>query len=212
MGGNAGAAVIGLGFTLFFILAVLTIALAVAGGIYMLACLLLNLLGTSFNPNTNEGAVSSQAGGWSQGGKPVGNPYASMPPNASKNPYAAPHSVKSVRGPAGSSLVPVPSFANAMVVVLLTALGAFVLWLGMVTVGGLLNSLVRNATVALLTGLLALALQLAGNVGLMSLIGSKFLPTTIGRSALVALLFYLIYFAIAFFFSFTMGFIGAILF
>jgi hypothetical protein len=210
MGGNAGAAVIGLGFTLFFILAVLTIALAVAGGIYMLASLLLNLLGTSFNSNAE--SVSAQAGGWSQGGKPVGNPYASMPPNASKNPYAAPHSVKSVRGPAGSSLVPVPSFANAMVVVLLTALGAFVLWLGMVTVGGLLNSLVRNATVALLTGLLALALQLAGNVGLMSLIGSKFLPTTIGRSALVALLFYLIYFAIAFFFSFTMGFIGAILF
>lgn len=210
MGGNAGAAVIGLGFTLFFILAVLTIALAVAGGIYMLACLLLNLLGTSFNSNAE--SVSSQAGGWSQGGKPVGNPYASIPPNASSNPYAAPHSVKSVRGPAGSNLVPIPSFANAMVVVLLTALGAFVLWLGMVTVGGLLNSLVRNATVALLTGLLALALQLAGNVGLMSLIGSKFLPTTIGRSALVALLFYLIYFAIAFFFSFTMGFIGAILF
>ncbi len=178
------------------------ISIVVAGAIYMLACLVFNKLAESLSSSSGPGPVSHPAGGWSPGGptRPGGNPYAA-PQSAGKNVVRC----------STKNNVPMPSYPTALLIMFLTGLSALGLGICLYVLVLVAALNVKIPVVAGIIGLMAIAFYMAGCFMFTTAIGSKFLPTSFGRAALITLIFGMLYFGIAFILALVRGAIAAIL-
>lgn len=198
---NQELAVFALIFTILMFIVLAAISIAVGSGVYMLACFVFNILAEHLTSKSGTHPTTAHSG-WSP----------NQPPVASGNPYAAPHTpAKSYVRRTTKYNVPIPSFLNALLIIFSSALASAVLWGGLFVVLIALSIVIQIPVVAAIGMILAILAQIVGTFCITSAIGSKCLPTSFGRSALVTLLFYLMYLFVSLFLSMVFGTFAAIL-
>ena len=197
---DGSMAIVAVLISVFMFLISAGISVAIGAGIYMLACLVYNLLAENLGSKPGPAPRSPQAAAWSPGG------YA--PPGG--NPYAAPQTVaKNYVRRTSKNNVPIHSYPMALLIVFLSALSAFGLWLCLLLLM-VAAAVVKLPALVSLIFLAGILLIVVGSFCLMCAIGSKYLPTSFGKATLVTLLFYAIYFFISLFMWVMLGSFAAV--
>lgn len=196
-----GVAIFGLLVMLFVSVISAAIGIAIGGGIYMLACLLYNLLSENLSSKSGPAPMSPPSSGWSPGG------YA----GPGGNPYAAPQTVaKNYVRRSSKNNVPMPSYPTSLLIIFLSSLSVFGLWICLFLALLGVATIAKSPALASLVMLAGILLIVAGAFCITSALGSKYLPTSFGKASLITLLFYAIYFVIWFFLAITFGSFAAV--